>query len=96
VAPEPAEEPDEAEETVAAPTAPSPEPKVKPVADPPAEEVIEGEVTSEESAPPQTLSAQGQNLCGVASPYGDDKTCELVARHMGLHRADHGKSSWPR
>lgn len=30
--------------------------------------------------------------CGVASPYGDDETCQLPQGHRGSHRA--AKASW--
>ncbi len=73
---------------------PAPESESKPVAEAPAEEVVEGEVVSEESAPPPKASPRRRTLCGAASPYDDGSTCELIEKHLGLHRSDGGKASW--
>jgi hypothetical protein len=68
------------------------EPEASPVAAPPAEEVV-GEVVSEESAPEPKRSARERTLCGAPSPY-DETTCQLVEKHLGLHRSNGGKASW--
>lgn len=55
----------------------------------PAEEVIEGEVVK-----PRRTGPPRHRLCGAPSPYGDELTCTLVEKHLGLHRANEGRSSW--